>query len=711
MKLLELSPMPKTGLAEAALQKLSPLEALKKAPPPPSANPHKRRRAAAYLRYSTDGQDPFSFDRQHQTARDYAESIGADIILIFGDPGESGAYTANRPGFTDMLEAAKAGQFDCLIIEEGDRLSRRLHITTAAYHTLVEHNVELHSSKLGRWSLIHAAFSGLMSEEARTRISEVMRAGIVKIVGRGLWPSRAPFGYKKVVGTPGEMTVDQEEAEIVKRIFRLRSEGLNVFQIARLFNETDVKRPNELWYGVTVKNILANPIYIGVLLYFRTRQKRVEREGKLLATRTPTPTTVWQYAERPDWAIVTIEEWQQVQLLQAAKREYGPMPKFLLSKVVYCGRCGQRMHAEGRHKDRAWMRCSGRWLLKHKHKHKKTKLEKCHEPGVLLDSLEDHIIRFVCTKLDAPEALSEMQRAYELKAAEQANQLNRERDRLEKEKNRVAAQLDASFEAAMVIGLTTDFVAGKRAKLCGQMEKIDRDLAMVPRVVVRKQKYLDAPLDAASFLSELTPMRNYRNCGEPEGKMFAIIRKLVEKVVVSSDPVSKLVRVEVFGPIAQVGGSGSRTFTIVPETRNAQRIRAANKSASAREFALTDEDWAKIESKLPAEAIWIEEFDTPLSFRDVLDAVLLLKRTNIGVGNLPDTYGPKRQVWGAIRMLNYAGVLDLAQEVMARERIATAKGLILSIDSKRSVRSDCVARYRDWNERRQLRVTERLRAH
>jgi hypothetical protein len=143
-------------------------------------------RRRLYMRYSTDHQDPYSFTRQLENVKAYAEAIGVDIVKIYGDPGVSGAYTANRPSFNEMMEDAKQGKFHILIIEEGDRLARKLHITTTAFSTLGQYGVEIHSTKHGKWSLIHAAFSGLLSDEQRTRITELMLSGRIKILNRGL---------------------------------------------------------------------------------------------------------------------------------------------------------------------------------------------------------------------------------------------------------------------------------------------------------------------------------------------------------------------------------------------------------------------------------------------------------------------------------------------------------------------------------------------
>jgi site-specific DNA recombinase len=158
-------------------------------------------------------------------------------VAIFGDAGKSGAFTANRPGYQDLFAAAARQEFDTVIIEDGDRLSRKFHIMATAFSTLAEAGIELHSSTLGQWSLMHCAFAGLMSDAQRTRIFELTRSGIIKILGRNLWPGSAPFGYRKSPGKPGEMRKHPVEEAVVKRIYTLRASGLSFHQIYKILKK------------------------------------------------------------------------------------------------------------------------------------------------------------------------------------------------------------------------------------------------------------------------------------------------------------------------------------------------------------------------------------------------------------------------------------------------------------------------------------------
>ncbi|HEY1753692.1 MAG TPA: recombinase family protein, partial [Caulobacteraceae bacterium] len=81
-------------------------------------------RAALYARYSDDLQRPASIVDQVALCRRVAEQIGAEVVEIYTDAAISGFASANRPGLLALLEAAHRRQFDVVIAEAIDRLSR-----------------------------------------------------------------------------------------------------------------------------------------------------------------------------------------------------------------------------------------------------------------------------------------------------------------------------------------------------------------------------------------------------------------------------------------------------------------------------------------------------------------------------------------------------------------------------------------------------------
>ena len=666
-----------------------------------------RRRAAVYMRYSTDGQDAYSFQRQLTSAREYANKINADIVKVYGDAGKSGAYTANRPSFQDMFAEAANRGFDVVIIEEGDRLSRKLHIMATAFSRLAQLGIELHSSKHGRWSLMHCAFAGLMSDDQRTRIYELTRSGIVKILDRGLWPGTAPFGFKKIPGKPGEMQIDPDQARVVRRIYELYRSGLKIHTIYTILKKENVPPPKSSWYKNAIKYILKNPIYVGAVIFFRTKYERIEKdETTIITTITKRPPAEWHYAERPDWRIVDLQTWQEVQALRSAASQKGPTPAYLLSRLVFCGECGRRMHIGSHSGGRHYFRCTTNWAIAHT----ASKSQRCNQRHVTVDTLEEAIVDVVAQKLNAPDALKKMQAGYDGRISLKSKKFDGERLRLHKERTGISARLDATYDDAMNVGLTTKAVAEQRQTLCARMEAIDRRTAELPHVILSTVPFLEAPIDGPAFIGELRTKRNYRNCDASGARVLTVFQALIEKVIVETDWDTRQVNVEIKGPISFADGGSELKLSFPTQHKKRYRDKLSSAIASKDINVLSDSDWDKLKGKLHDAPIWVYGYDQPIGLRQVLDALIFRKRTHLGKFSIPDAFGPPRQVIAAAQVLTYGGILDIVQTLIREENIEIAKGLDLNLDNIRSPEENSWEQHLARNNRRKMRILNSKKA-
>lgn len=177
-------------------------------PPPELAGPEP---AAIYRRVSTPEQKDSSMDRQGGV-ESYARLINCYIAFVYDDKGKSGRFKAGRPDFIRMMKDAEAGKFKKLILEFGNRLSRDLGLTTSVFRDLRRWGVEIHTPAEGKWHLLHAAFNGVMSQEALENLKIWTRAGIERAVLDGKFPGTAPYGFEKRPGYPGELFEVEEKA-------------------------------------------------------------------------------------------------------------------------------------------------------------------------------------------------------------------------------------------------------------------------------------------------------------------------------------------------------------------------------------------------------------------------------------------------------------------------------------------------------------------
>jgi site-specific DNA recombinase len=676
---------------------------------PPDGKP-RRRRAGVYLRFSTDQQDVYSFARQKKAAQEYSDKLDVDIVEFFSDPALSGAYTANRPAYKAMMRAARRKKFELIIVEDGDRLARKLHITTSTFSDLADIGIELHSTRLGKWSLLHAAFVGMMSEEQRRRIAELMRSGIIKIVDKGLWPVSAPLGYEKIAGEPGNMRIVERYADSVRRVFNLRISGLGHYQIADICERENLPTALSKWTGSQVRFLLMNPIYVGIIIFLRTISEKTQIDDDTIEIKKSVrDASDWLYGEREDWRIVTPAMWRAVRAMDVEAPNVGPRAIYLLTKRVFCAECGRRMHIGGGTIENNMVRCS----TDNKIKVGRQRLKPCRAPATRLDPLEDEVIRLVCARLNHPEAIKAMQEAHKAKITAESNVLNLERSRLQREKNALHERLDATYDSAMNAGMSSTVLVQQREEYCARIDVIDEELASIPALTISENPLFATPIDSSVFLDELVPGRNYRGCSETVARTVATFQRLVDKIIVKTDA-SGMISLEITGPIAYIGNNGASSllinYTPVPKCQN--KVRSANLKSRNGMFSIPESDWSKIEDRLPNDPIWIAEFDQPVPIKKVIEAVIASKVSGVGIANIGDAFGSSRQIWAAARICNYGGILDIAEKLLNEREVAIAKGVSLAIDSTRSPLNGsdehAIERHRLWNERRRRQVARRL---
>jgi DNA invertase Pin-like site-specific DNA recombinase len=86
--------------------------------------PQTRRRAAIYARFSTDMQRDKSIEDQVDLCRKHADRLNCEVVAVYSDRARSGASLMGRDGVLDMISASRRGEFDAVIVEALDRLSR-----------------------------------------------------------------------------------------------------------------------------------------------------------------------------------------------------------------------------------------------------------------------------------------------------------------------------------------------------------------------------------------------------------------------------------------------------------------------------------------------------------------------------------------------------------------------------------------------------------
>lgn len=398
-------------------------------------------RVALYARYSSDNQREASIEDQLRICREQAKREKWKIVGTYKDAGISGASMILRPGIQALLQDAQAGQFDIVLAEALDRISRDQADVATFYKHLKFAGVPIVTLSEGEISELHVGLKGTMNALFLKDLAAKTHRGIRGRVEDGKSGGGLCFGYNVVKkldarGDPigGDREINEAEANVVRRIFREFAAGVGPRTIARTLNEEGVPGPaGKLWSDTTIRGhvkrgtgLVNNELYIGRLIWNRLRYIKDPSTGKRVSRLNPE--SEWIIKDVPELRIVDDELWQCVRVRQGeiaekfanvteAVRKHHKKnrlngtrrPKSLLSGLVFCGCCGGPYSLRGA--DR--FACSNH-ISKGACSNSRT---------IPREDLEARVLSGLKDRMMAPEIVEEAMRAY----AEETNRLNRER--------------------------------------------------------------------------------------------------------------------------------------------------------------------------------------------------------------------------------------------------------------------------------------------
>jgi site-specific DNA recombinase len=297
-----------------------------------------------------------------------------------------------RPGLQQVLELITKRQVRNLIIEDVDRLSRdaeHLHYMVKLFRL---HQIAVHTVVAGKVDDLVLAFKGIIGEQQRMRIVYTTRRGLRGKATRGGATGGRALGYRReITGEDAQgreldqLTTDDEQAELIRRIFRLYADGWSLKRICNALNADGIPSPRArergkynagVWNPSTLsgdvalgEGILNNELYIGRRIFNRRTWVEVPNERRGFSRRPRlNPEAEWIIRDEPQLRIIDQQLWERVKALQAEARSArdaqfkltgNPLagakrPAHMLSGLVTCGACGAPFLATG----------GGRWRCK-----------------------------------------------------------------------------------------------------------------------------------------------------------------------------------------------------------------------------------------------------------------------------------------------------------------------------------------------------------
>ena len=382
--------------------------------------------AVLYARVSSEEQEKegFSIPAQTKLLRNHAEQEGIEIVQEFQDV--ETAKVPGRPGFNDMVrffkQQSKVRNVEqrcrMLLVEKTDRLYRNLK----DYVVLDDVDVDIHFVKEGvilspdshsSEKFMHG-IKVLMAKNYVDNLGEEVKKGMREKAEQGIWPSKAPLGYRNVVGTNGKkiIEVDPETAPIVQRIFERYATGrIAMAEVGRMAIDEGLSLKRDGNVAAVIQYTLRLPLYCG---WFMWKGKKYE------GTHTP---------------LVTRELWDRVQKVRGERRtrkQRRAKRDFAFSRLITCGHCGCALVGEIKKGKYIYYRCTGY-------------KGKCPEPYVREEVVEQKFTEIVQSLTFDAEVLEWIQTALRESQGDQQRIHQEALCRLQREYNRLEKRLDAMY--------------------------------------------------------------------------------------------------------------------------------------------------------------------------------------------------------------------------------------------------------------------------
>jgi len=329
---------------------------------------------ALYCRLSRDDDvqgDSNSIANQKALLTKCAKDYGYLNIKCFVDDGFSGT-TFQRPGFQELTEFIESGYIEAVFVKDMSRLGR--DYLQVGYYTdnfFPEHNIRFIAVNDGVDSAEgeneFAPFRNIMNEWYARDISRKIRSSQRLRGSTGVPLSSPPYGYIKNPENPKQWIIDEEAAEVVRRIYALCIEGIGLEKTGITLEKDGILKPTEYWktkgvrkpnrkqsfedrpcYWIksTVAKILSSREYCGDVVNFKTYTKSFKDKRRF--HNNEENQAVFENVHEP---IIDRTTWETVQRIREGTKRRQPKntERHIFSGLLHCADCGFKLHFNYNH--------------------------------------------------------------------------------------------------------------------------------------------------------------------------------------------------------------------------------------------------------------------------------------------------------------------------------------------------------------------------
>jgi len=513
-------------------------------------------RAAGYRRVSMREQvDGHSLAAQSNNIQTYAESQGWKLVKIYTDAGISAKKDSHRPALDELMIAAKAGEFDVMIVDKIDRFYRYLNGLLTALDTLNNWNVSFVSvhEKLDfttPWGKLTLTVLGMLAEIYIDNLRRETTKGKLQRARDGYWNGNPPFGYcrglcSKCKNPNGDgycpefgkadtskddiLIFHPVESQVVKRVYEWYLSGdYSDGKIAMKLNSSHHLLPDGRQLPLRhrgaagrtepgkfsasyVRGVLGRIFYTGMVPYYG-----VDNNGRSRKRKKP------ELFDGKHPAIIDDKTFSEI---QALRETLAPIPRhrcgtrsriYPLTGTLYCGHCGGRFRGSTFKGGRYYRDAN---QVEH--------VVDCEQPLVQAYAIEKQVVDFLLSAMSSTKLMDKLtsvecllqqadDRYQRAKTLYLAGDINKDRYDAEKERCEIARECLPFKEPSAIIASIQE----TRQQLDGWSELQDIKKKRLVRLVLERAYVQGEAILALQPSFAFAPLLNQDilgcNCG-PDG--------------------------------------------------------------------------------------------------------------------------------------------------------------------------------------------------
>ncbi len=479
---------------------------------------------AAYCRVSTDKDDQLnSLDAQKKFFEEYTVKNNNRLVRIYADEGISGTKIKNRKEFLRLLRDAQHGLFDTVVVKDISRFARNTVDFLNSIRQLKALGIETifltsNQTVLGNSEFVLTIFGALAQEES-ANTSKRVKFGKKMNAQKGRVPNLV-FGYDKTKGDYFNLSINEFEANTVRRIFELYiNGGYGANKISQILNAEGVKtKRNCKWTQNAISRILTNELYTGKII-----NGKQEVEDFLTGVRKEKDELDWFIVDKPELRIIDDSTFITAsKILSNRQRDFNlnherQSNKHLFSTLIKCACCGYSFRRTERVFKNTYIKwvCSGRNA---KGADSCNNLSKIDEQE-LMTAIKDYFKNILNTKADVMKSIvKEFNRIYKAKDdnVEYEAQLS---ERLTKANKSRQKYMDMYSDDL----ITRDELREKVGSLNIEIEKLENELKLVKYNLSKSDQLENVLASTFADVESVLSMEHLTN---------SQLKRIIEKIVV-----------------------------------------------------------------------------------------------------------------------------------------------------------------------------------